>query len=72
MYVYIYVYKIYSNFIENVSATTFINSLSSTSNFSLVIHFKMNLQAVIYVIYINEPDEDFINYLKPSNGISNN
>ena len=32
----------------------------------------MNLQAVIYVIYINEPDEDFINYLKPSNGISNN
>ena len=37
-----------------------------------MIHFKTNLQVIIYIIYINEPDNNFINYLKPSNGISNN
>ena len=37
-----------------------------------MIHFKTHLQVTIYIIYINEPDTGFINYLKPSNGISNN
>ena len=37
-----------------------------------MIHFKTNLQVMIYIIDINEPDNNFINYLKPSNGISNN
>ena len=39
---------------------------------SLIIHFKTNLQVIIYIIYINGPDNNFINYLKPPNGISNN
>ena len=38
--------------IENISATPFINSLSLTSHFSLMIHFKTNLQVIIYIIYI--------------------
>ena len=37
-----------------------------------MIDFKTNLQVIIYIIYINEPDNNFINYLKPSNGTSNN
>ena len=39
---------------------------------SLIIHFKTNLQVIIYIIYINGPDNNFINYLRPANGISNN
>ena len=72
MYTYIYIYVYIYIYIENVSTTVFINSLLSTSHFSLMIHFKTNLQVIISKIYINEPDNDFINYLKPSNGISNN
>ena len=72
IYIYIYIFKRYSNFIENDSATAFINSLLSTDNFSLMTHFKTNLQVIIYISYINEPDNNFTNYLKPSNGISNN
>ena len=41
--------------IENVSATPFINSLLLTSHFSLMMHFKTNLQVIIYILYINEP-----------------
>ena len=62
----------YSNFIESVSATAIINSLISTSNFSLMIQFKTNLQVMIYIIYSNEPDNNFISYFKTSNGVSNN
>ena len=78
MYIYIKVFKEKTKkqkqqiFIENVSATAFINSLLSTSHFSLMIHFKTNLQVTMYIIYINQPDNNFINYLKPFNGISNN
>ena len=54
-----YIYVRYSRkkqiFIENVLATAFINSFLSTSNFSLMIHFKTNLHVIIYIIYINEP-----------------
>ena len=32
---------------------------------SLIIHFKTNLQVIIYIIYINGPDNNFINYLRP-------
>ena len=37
-----------------------------------MIHFKTHLQVTIYIIYIDEPDNGFINYLKRSNGMSNN
>ena len=53
MYIYIKVFKEKTKkqkqqiFIENVSATAFINSLLSTSHFSLMIHFKANLQVII-------------------------
>ena len=43
-------------FTENISATAFINSLLSTSHFSLMLHYKTNLKVIIYIIYINEPD----------------
>ena len=33
-------------FTENISATAFINSLLSTSHFSLMLHFKTNLLVV--------------------------
>ena len=42
-------------FIQNVSATAFTNSLLSTSHFSLMTHFKTNIQVIIHIIYINEP-----------------
>ena len=32
------------------------NSLLSTSHFSLMLHFKTNLQVIIYAIYTNKPD----------------
>ena len=54
--IYIYIYKhIYMHifkektkviFTENISATAFINSLLSTSHFSLMLHFKTNLLVV--------------------------
>ena len=37
-----------------------------------IIHFKTNLQVIICIIHISEPDNNFKNHLKPSNGISNN
>ena len=48
IYIYIYTHKILKEktkqiFIENVSATVFTNSLLSTSHFSLMIHFEINL-----------------------------
>ena len=60
-----YIYKVFKEktkqiFIENVSAIAFTNSLLSTSHFSPMIHFKTNLQVIIYIIYINEP----LNFLK--------
>ena len=60
IYIYIYIYKLFKEkakqiFIENFSATAFTNLLLSTSHFSLITHFKTNLQVVIYIIYINQP-----------------
>ena len=43
-------------FIENILATALINSFLSTSRFFLILHFEMILQVIIYIIYINEPD----------------
>ena len=59
IYIYIYIYEVFKEktkqiFIENVSAA-FTNSLLSASHFSLMIHFKTNLQLIIYIIYIHEP-----------------
>ena len=71
IYVYIYIYihiYIYPNIskvfkekakpivTENISATAFINSLLTTSHFSLMLYFKTNSQVIIYKIFINEPD----------------
>ena len=60
VYIYIYKYKVFKEktktiFTQNISATAFINSLS-TSRFSLMLHFKTNLQVIIYIIDINKPD----------------
>ena len=59
MYIYIYIF-IYTHtktiFTENILATAFINSLLSTSHLSLILHFETNLRVIIYIIYINEPD----------------
>ena len=59
IYIHIYIYKVFKEktkiFIKNVLATAFTKSLLSTSNFSVMIHFKTNLQVIIYIIYINEP-----------------
>ena len=49
MYRYIYIYILYklfkentkTVFTENISATTLINSLLSTSHFSLMLHFNV-------------------------------
>ena len=35
--------------IENISATAFINPILSTLHFSLTIHLKTNLRAIIYI-----------------------
>ena len=59
IYICIYIFKEKTKpiFTENISATAFINnSLLSTSHFSLLLHFKTNLQVIIYIIYIKEPD----------------
>ena len=61
IYIYIYKYKVFKEktktiFTQNISATAFINSLLSTSRFSLMLHFKTNLQVIIYIIDINKPD----------------
>ena len=49
-YIYIFKEKTKPIFTENISATAFINSLLSTSHFSLMLHFKTNLQVIIYII----------------------
>ena len=59
IYIYIGIYKVFKEktkqvFIESILTTAFINLLLSTSNFSLTIHFKTNLQVIIYIIYFNE------------------
>ena len=54
IYICMYIYKINKYYINK--ATAFINSLLSASHFSLMLHFKTNLQVIIYIIYINKPD----------------
>ena len=71
MYIYIYIYKyIYKRYsrkkqkqiiIGNISATAFINTFLSTSHFSLMIHFKTNVQSIIYM---NEPENSGHYFLK--------
>ena len=52
----VFMEKTKPSFTENISATAFINSLLSTSHFFLTLHFETNLQVIISIIYINEPD----------------
>ena len=57
IYIYIFQEKTKTTFIENISATAFINSFYINKLFFLTYCIlKRVLQVVIYIIYTNEPD----------------
>ena len=66
MYMYIYIYIMY--------IYIYINSSLSTSHFPLMLHFKTNFQVINQIIATTNSLQRsyFINYLRHSNGISNN